>query len=334
MRLFSKLFSREADPNKKFAQESIQRAMEAARRPQGPYNAALMGTDLRNRFFALAEGFEAKNGGGWAFGTATAEDALMVNPNFLEEVRNHQPELEIALTHCFSAKDTQKRTMESWPGLVAGYRGKSNSDAVLREKTFLLATYVTNNFNATELAKQWREELAKQRREELAGELREELARELGEKLVKELAKKLAKELGEEKITDEQVCMTQIEEVALWYRVLDELAFRFIRGQRELFADYLQDDLAFHLALLGSPPNLIQETMEARSREYAGYHEWSREFKPEEGKGFGGTLLWEAAKHVGEPIGLHTNLAFLMTFMTCFYEKLNLASVKELLVGE
>jgi hypothetical protein len=158
--------------------------------------------------------------------------------------------------------------MGSWPGLVAGYKGKSNSDAVLREKTFLLATYVTNNFNATELAKQWREELAKQGREELDGEL--------GEKLVKELAEKLAKELGEEKITHEQVCMTQIEEVALWYRVLDELAFRFIRGQRELFADYLQNDLAFHLALLGSLPNLILETMEARSREYGGYHEWSR----------------------------------------------------------
>jgi hypothetical protein len=99
MRLFSKLFPGGVDPNKKLAQESIQRAMEAARRPQGPYNAAIMGSDLRNRFFALAEGFEAKYGGGWAFGMATAEDALMVNPNFLEEVRNHQPELEIALTH-------------------------------------------------------------------------------------------------------------------------------------------------------------------------------------------------------------------------------------------
>jgi len=74
--------------------------------------------------------------------------------------------------------------------------------------------------------------------------------------------------------------------------------------------------------------------MEARSHEYAGYHEWSREFEPEEGKGFGGTLLWEAAKRAGEPIGLHTNPAFLMTFMTRFYEKLNLASVKALLVGE
>jgi hypothetical protein len=138
-----------------------------------------------------------------------------------------------------------------------------------------------------------------------------------------------AAEMAEGEISDEQNCMMQVEEAAVWYRLLDELAFRFLRGQRELFMDFLQDHLAFNLALMGSPPDLVNETMAARSREYGDYRQWA----PAEGDGMKGTLLWEAAKHVGEPVGLNTHPVFLMQFGNRLLEKLDRASIHELLVG-
>ena len=130
--------------------------------------------------------------------------------------------------------------------------------------------------------------------------------------------------------SDDQDCVVRVEEAALWYRVLDELAFRFLRGQRDIFMDFLQDNFAHYLAILGSSPELINDTMAARSREYAEYRQWV----PAENEGAKGTLLWEAAKHVGEPIGLNTHPVFLLQFGTRFLEKLNGALIHELLVGK
>lgn len=139
-----------------------------------------------------------------------------------------------------------------------------------------------------------------------------------------------AEKMANDEIFDDRVCVVRVEEAALWYRVLDELAFRSIGGQRGLFMSFLEDDLAFNLALLGSSPSLIAETIATRSREYAEYRQWV----PAEGAGAKGTLLWEAAKHVGEPIGLNRNPFFLMQFGTRFLKKLSNAFVRDLLVGK
>jgi hypothetical protein len=138
-----------------------------------------------------------------------------------------------------------------------------------------------------------------------------------------------AAEMAEAQTNDEQDRMVEVEEAALWYRILDELAFRFIPDQRNLFVDYLQDGLAFHLALLGSQPDTIGKLMSLRSQEYARYREWV----PKENEGFADTLLWEAAKHVGEPIGLHEHGVFLAQYSMRFFKKLDLGAIQELLVG-
>jgi len=139
-----------------------------------------------------------------------------------------------------------------------------------------------------------------------------------------------AAEMAEGETSDEQDCFARVEEAAVWYRVLYELAFRFLRGQHEIFVEHLQDDLAMNLALLGSPPDLIIETMAARTQEYAKYLEWV----PAENAGTKGTLVWEAAKHVGEPIGLKTHPGFLVQFVIRFLEKVDHALIHELLVGK
>jgi hypothetical protein len=94
--------------------------------------------------------------------------------------------------------------------------------------------------------------------------------------------------------------------------------------------DFLQDDLALNLALLGSSPDMIDGTMAARSREYAEYRQWV----PAENAGAKGTLLWEAAKHVGEPIGMNAHPVFLLQFGTRLLEKLENALIGDLLVGK
>jgi hypothetical protein len=287
MGLFNKLFSRNANPDADRAKAIIKRALENSRKPQGADKTAVAGAEIRQRFFTLVKEVEA-NLGGPALGIASAEGVLMVHPKLQEELRK-QPDaevLEVALTHCFTTTDARQRLNEGWPLQVARYRGKANSETVLREKSSLLAAYVVSNLDAAEMA--------------------------------------------EGETSDEQDCFVRVEEAAVWYRVLYELAFRFLRGQHKIFVEHLQDDLAMNLALLGSPPDLIIETMAARTQEYAKYREWV----PAENAGAEGTLVWEAAKHVGEPIGLKTHPGFLVQFVIRFLEKLDHALIHELLVGK
>jgi hypothetical protein len=53
-------------------------------------------------------------------------------------------------------------------------------------------------------------------------------------------------EKSEVQISDEQKCTVQVEEAAVWDMLLDELAFRFLRAQRELFVEFLRGHLAFN----------------------------------------------------------------------------------------
>ena len=191
---------------------------------------------------------------------------LTVHPKLREELRK-QPDaevLEVALTNCFVTPDARRELNETWPSVVAHYRGKDNSESVLLEKCGLLAKYIVGNLDAAEIGAALSEEIAN---------------------------------------SDKQDRIVRVEETAIWYRVLDELVFRFLPEGRDMLMDFLEDDLATNLALVGSPPDLIGETMVARLKEYAQY----REVVPTEDAPAAGTLLWEAAKHVGEPMGLQRN---------------------------
>jgi hypothetical protein len=69
--------------------------------------------------------------------------------------------------------------------------------------------------------------------------------------------------------------------------------------------------------------------MADRTDEYGEYRKWV----PEQDEGTQGTLLWEAAKHVGEPFGpwASGNPIFLLTFGVRFLERFKQALVHELL---
>jgi hypothetical protein len=287
MRLIDRLFSRQASAVPSGARAIMDKAWVGPEKPFGGAKAAELGADIRRRLFTLIEQVEADLGG-TAIGFVASDDmAMMVHPKLREAIEPSpfRDVLNMALTFCFLTKKARRRVIETWPSTVAQYKGKNNSDAVLREKSAVLATYVVSNLDATDLA-------------------------------------------GSE-TTDEQDWADFVEEAAVWYRVLDELAFKFLQSQRDMLMDFLRDDLARHLALMGSPPQLIVETMAERSKEYANYREWA----PAKNAALKGTLLWEAAKHVAEAIGRSGDPLFLAQYGPRFLAKLTYLSPRELLVG-
>jgi hypothetical protein len=151
MGLFSKLFSRKG-PDVERAAALLRKALETPTKRGGAYRAAVDGADLRCRIFALAKEFEAKLGGPAAVG----QDASYLVDKIIKE----QPDLDIALTHCINTTDAARQLIDEWPALVAGYQGKSNSEAVLHEKSILLARCVTSNLSAAELAEELAEKKA------------------------------------------------------------------------------------------------------------------------------------------------------------------------------
>jgi hypothetical protein len=68
--------------------------------------------------------------------------------------------------------------------------------------------------------------------------------------------------------------------------------------------------------------------MLARSQEYADYREW---WKKDHSSSAKGTLLWEAGKHVLEPIGQNKSFFALTAFATATLRKIS--PITELLVG-
>lgn len=288
------LFSRKVDTNLKRAKAFIQPALETSSedKPRDLSEAVVYGATMRRRFCELIDYANAKLGES-VIGTGTAEGKLFVHSQ-LEDVIRKRPDaafddvlvLKVGLDCCIITKDARRRLNEEWPSMVAQYRGKDNTDALLREKAIALARYVVVNLDYAEMA--------------------------------------------EGEISDEQNNIVRVEEVSVWYRLLDELAFNILRRQRDVFVDFLLDNLATNLALEGIPPKLIYDIMAARSQEYGGYRHW---VAPPNGA-TKGTVLWEAAKHVAVQIGFQGDVIFQLAFSRRFAEKLKRASVRELLVGK
>ena len=70
--------------------------------------------------------------------------------------------------------------------------------------------------------------------------------------------------------------------------------------------------------------------MAERSQEYGQYREWCSS----DDSRMAGTLLWNAGKHVGVPVGLERHFTFIVIFGTLFLTRLKRALVYELLTGE
>jgi hypothetical protein len=94
--------------------------------------------------------------------------------------------------------------------------------------------------------------------------------------------------------------------------------------------DSFDDSLAKLLAFQGTPSDMFRRTIAERMHAHDRYREQTPN---DENDGGCGPLIWEAAKHVGEPLGAGQDFVFLMTFVSQFLERLNEASIFELMTG-
>jgi hypothetical protein len=275
------------------ARQIIEDAWRKSREPKGCAESVKSGAEIRDHLLSLVDEIEEETG---EPGIIFAADKTLVHPRLIEalEKRQHDGELlRLAIDSCFVNPNFARYMNETWATTVKRYRCRPNNEDLIREKACILALFVVHNLG-TAIA------------------VRNALATTKNECL-----------------TEEQQTIIKIEEAACWYRVIDELAYRFIREHRPLFADFFAANLAKQLALQGAPPSFICRTMTARSEEYARYREWATD----DINGMAKTLLWNAAKHVAVPLGFEPDILVAAMFGTEFVERVKRALVYELLTG-
>ena len=276
-------------------QSVLERALSVRKKSQGGYKMALFGAEIRRRLMNLIDEVEAEIGQ-YAFAIAEDTGAMDINPKLIDRLRKEADcgVLEPAFDLAFPSPASNRRFNEEWAHAVGKYRGQRNTEELLREKSAILVSFVINNLN-----------VATTTYSQIRGNAPD--------------------------LSDEQVTSVRVEEAALWYRVIDELAHRYLGPESPIFMAYVQDWLANRLALEGVSPELILNKMLDRTTEYGKYQKWI----PGDDEGPGGALLWEAAKHIGEPLDCSTNPIFLVLFASNFLDRLiNQAMVYELLTGQ
>ena len=280
------------------ARQIIEHALRESRKPKGCAKSAESGADIRDRLLTLVEEIEKETG---EPAVVFAADGTLTDPRLVEALHKRGDDgglLELSIGSCFVNPHATQYVNESWPAAVKRYQSRPNSDELIHEKATLLAAFVVHNLSA-------------------AVESREQL-------------KAAGFEGVEQSLIEEQEVLVKCEEAALWYRVIDELAYRFISGHSPLFVDYFLDKVAHLLALQGVPPDRICRTMAERSQEYGQYREWCSS----DDSRMAGTLLWHAGKHVGMPFGLERHFMFTTIFGTLFLMRVERALVYELLTGQ
>jgi hypothetical protein len=122
----------------------------------------------------------------------------------------------------------------------------------------------------------------------------------------------------------------KLEESALWFRMINELANRFIRRECAFFMPYLEDAFGYHLAVQGALPEAIINIVGTRMDEYASYQKFISDPK----ESWAGTVLWAAGKHLMEAFGFGPDAIFQTRFECLFLETVKEALVYKLLTGQ
>ena len=285
--------AKSAEPTERLMQVT-ETALEDAKKPRGMAQSASLGAEIHQRVVSLAENVQAELGQR-AFDVRPADGRMFVQPKLSEEIRR-QPDRDIiepAFELCFPGSDALHRLSANWPSIVSKYRDMPNTAELLRVKSLLMAAFITQNLDVALTI--WSQ-----------------------------------KSNDGPKLTEERKGLVKLEECACWYRAIDELAHRCLDKDKSLFMDYFDDSLANLMRLQGAPPDLLCRTIKDRKSEHDQYREW---IPRGEKDALRVTWLWEAAKHVGEPLGAREDFTFLMSFGSQFLDRLSGASVFELMTG-
>jgi hypothetical protein len=247
--------------------------LEESKKPQGIHKMALLGAETRQQLLELIEEVEAEIGQN-AIGFAQDVGVMGVHAKLIERLR------------------------------------KEPADSLLHESALQLAFPTPDSTRRCK--EQWPSAVEKYHGRHNTEELLREKSHMLAGFIVSNLgiATAIYQKTGDTvpELSDEQEMSARLEEAALWNRVIFQLAHTYLASEFTLFMDYFEDFLANLLALQGAPPHSIYSAMTDRTIEYAKYPKWG----PSGDEGMGGTLLWEAGKHIGEPLDCSANPFFLV----------------------
>jgi hypothetical protein len=279
MSLFGRIFpTRQQRRDAKQAWQIIEAAIHKSQEPKSCAKAAASAADTRSRLFSVVDRLEAEMGQ-LVIALAQKEGVLMTHPRLTEE-------------------------LQKLP------------DGELLERAISLCFITPNAIER--LNADWPKRVAMYRSRPNTDELISEKATVLTAYVVHnlgvgtEVSKEVLKETRE--ITEDQELLVKIEEACLWYRLVDELANLHMPEHRNRFMDFFEDNLAQLLALQGAQPQALCGTLSARSNEYGPYRDWvSKDLDK-----LAGTLFWNAAKHIGAPLGLEQHFLFTKTLECCF----------------
>ncbi len=265
--------------------EFLAQTLPERKKPQGLTRMAVMGAETRCQLVDVIEKFEAETGRSVFLLTDTAEGVVrMFVDRELNELIQKSPYGELLHLALFTAFPTLDRQItENWSAIVETYHAQPTTKDLLFEKADRLSHYII---------------------------------------LKLDIAPRLYTVLYENgpELSDEQRQLVKLEEAAVWFRVIDEMAHWCFRSKRPFFMDYFEDALAYHLAMQGASPDAISTTIEDRMNEYGPYRKWvSGGDEPA-----AGTLLWEAGKHLQAALGVGRHALFQVYFADWF-----LKSVKE-----
>ncbi|MGH6868268.1 MAG: hypothetical protein ACREDA_05230 [Methylocella sp.] len=306
MGLFGKLFSKKTDPELERLLQKLADASAECKTPKGPLGlpaTAAKGAEARRWLFELIDEFGAATG---EIGGLEADDGtFFYHEQLIEWYQKRQdlPESKLfleSLISVFPTPNGKRRLDENWPAIVAGYQGKPNTDDTLIDKADRLANYII---------------------------LRLGIATDLYRLIIEDSPDKL-KDYHE--INDELTELVKLEESALWFRTINDIANSCIPRECPSFMGYFADALGYYLAVQGASPDALCRTMADRLKEYNCYREWvAGADEPQ-----AGTLLWEAGKHLMEALGFGRSAWFQVRFANWFLESVKEALFYELLTGE
>jgi hypothetical protein len=290
MDIWGRLFRR-----RRAAEAAFHRAIGAAEErvltPIGPRKSAERGAKIRTELLAIVEEVEAKSGS-HAFVFAADEQQLMTSQALEDAITGHPTGdlLRPAFSLMFTTGQSKRSLLEHWGAAVDGYVGEPNTRDRLREKAALVASYVLHHYDLPCLA------LSPDRH---ASELEDETEEEL-----------------------------KLEAASAWYRIVDELAYRHMGENRDLFCDYLQDQIAHDLALQGCSVASILDRANERGEEYARVRDWLHE-PPHEDR----ALLWITARYAIAALGQVPTPDAIRTHIGLLLEALEAARLRDLLSG-
>ena len=291
MDIWGRLFKKRRATEAAF-HRAVGAAEERVWTPKGPRKSAEGAAQIRAELLAIIDQVEAATGQ-YAFAFAGEDQGFMTSEAFEAAIREHHAAelLRSAFSVMFTTPQTKASLLEHWSEAVDGFAGKFNTRDLLAGKAALLATFVLHHHDIPCLA-------------------------------VDPTVSATTLEDG----TEQEL---KLEAAAAWYRIIDELAYRFIRDDRELFCDYLQDRLAHGLAIQGAGVVSILDRAQERGEEYSQFREWVID-PPHEDKG----LLWIMARYAIAALAVAPSEAAIRAHVELFLEALGTARIRELLTGK